>query len=73
MKTTARYGRSSMRGLRNIFAGSTAPGRRFKKILENILDAARIRPLVIQSLWFRMQAHSPPMDEIEAYCDCLNG
>lgn len=42
------------------------------KILENIRDAACIRPLVIQSLWLRIQGLQPPADEIEAYCSRLN-
>jgi wyosine [tRNA(Phe)-imidazoG37] synthetase (radical SAM superfamily) len=43
------------------------------RILENILDAARVRPLVIQSLWSRINGAAPPDEEIEAYCDKLNG
>ena len=42
-----------------------------KEILGNILGAARIRPLVIQSLWFQIEGAAPPDDEIEAYCDRL--
>ena len=44
-----------------------------KRILDNILSAARIRPVVIQSLWFRIDGDMPPPGEIEAYCSCLNG
>jgi wyosine [tRNA(Phe)-imidazoG37] synthetase (radical SAM superfamily) len=43
-----------------------------KRIMENILDAARVRPIVIQSLWCRIQDSTPPFGEIEAYCDQLN-
>jgi wyosine [tRNA(Phe)-imidazoG37] synthetase (radical SAM superfamily) len=43
------------------------------RILENILGAARVRPLVIQTLWFRMHDEAPPDKEIEAYCSCLKG
>jgi wyosine [tRNA(Phe)-imidazoG37] synthetase (radical SAM superfamily) len=43
-----------------------------KRILDNILDAARIRPIVIQSLWFRMGERLPPEAEIAAYCNRLN-
>jgi wyosine [tRNA(Phe)-imidazoG37] synthetase (radical SAM superfamily) len=42
------------------------------RILENILGAARVRPLVIQSLWSRINGSAPPDEEIEAYCDRLN-
>ena len=39
-----------------------------QKILDNILAAARIRPLVLQSLWFRIEGRIPPAEEIESYC-----
>jgi len=42
------------------------------RILENILDAARSRALVIQTLWFRLREQPPPEKEILAYCDRLN-
>lgn len=44
----------------------------FRRILENITDAARVRPLVIQSLFMRIEGEPPPPAEIEAYCDRLN-
>jgi len=44
----------------------------FPKILDNILKTARMRPLVIQSLWLRMDGAVPPSSEIEAYCRRLN-
>jgi wyosine [tRNA(Phe)-imidazoG37] synthetase (radical SAM superfamily) len=42
------------------------------RILANILNAARVRPLIIQSLWFRIDSNTPPAEEIEAYCGRLN-
>jgi wyosine [tRNA(Phe)-imidazoG37] synthetase (radical SAM superfamily) len=42
------------------------------QILDNILRAARNRPLVIQSLWFRIHKAPPPEEELEAYCGRLN-
>jgi wyosine [tRNA(Phe)-imidazoG37] synthetase (radical SAM superfamily) len=42
------------------------------RILDNILNAARVRPLIIQSLWFRIDGNTPPAEEIEAYCGRLN-
>jgi wyosine [tRNA(Phe)-imidazoG37] synthetase (radical SAM superfamily) len=42
-----------------------------ERILENILQASRLRPLVIQSLWFRIEGCNPPIEEIEAYANCL--
>jgi wyosine [tRNA(Phe)-imidazoG37] synthetase (radical SAM superfamily) len=44
----------------------------FDRILQNILSAARVRPLVIQSLWLRLDGAAPSTDEIESYCCCLN-
>jgi tetratricopeptide (TPR) repeat protein len=41
------------------------------KILKNILEAARVRPLIIQSLWFRIHGAEPPVEEIEACCTRL--
>jgi wyosine [tRNA(Phe)-imidazoG37] synthetase (radical SAM superfamily) len=41
------------------------------RILDNILGAAQIRPLVIQTLWFRIEGAAPSAAEIEAYCSRL--
>jgi len=46
-------------------------GAKFSKILANILDAARVRPLVIQSLFLRLGGEPPAGGEIDAYCDRL--
>jgi len=40
-------------------------------VLANILDAARVRPLVIQSLWMKIHGECPPADEIDAYAERL--
>lgn len=44
----------------------------FSRILENITQAARIRPVVIQSLFMRWFGSPPDPDELKAYCDRLN-
>lgn len=44
----------------------------FRQILDNITEAARARPLVIQSLFMRIQGQPPPPEELEAFCDRLN-
>jgi len=44
---------------------------RFQKILENIFQAAQIRPLVIQSLFMRIDDKPPSSAEVQAYCDQL--
>ena len=43
----------------------------FKRILENLLAAARLRPIVIQSLFMRLHGIGPDEHEIRAYCDRL--
>ncbi len=40
-------------------------------VIENILDAARVRPIVIQSLWMRLNGQPPPDEELRAFADRL--
>jgi wyosine [tRNA(Phe)-imidazoG37] synthetase (radical SAM superfamily) len=40
-------------------------------VLDNLLDAARTRPLVIQSLFAELAGAAPPADEVAAYVDRL--
>ena len=44
----------------------------FQQILDNIAAAAKLRPLVIQSLFMRVSGEPPTAAEIEAYCTRLN-
>jgi wyosine [tRNA(Phe)-imidazoG37] synthetase (radical SAM superfamily) len=44
----------------------------FQQILDNITAAARIRPLVIQALFMRVDGQPPSQPELEAFCDRLN-
>lgn len=44
----------------------------FQQVLDNITAAARKRPLVIQSLFMRINGDPPPEGEIDAFCDRLN-
>jgi wyosine [tRNA(Phe)-imidazoG37] synthetase (radical SAM superfamily) len=39
-----------------------------QRILDNIIGAARVRPLVIQSLFLQIHGEGPPEDELQAYC-----
>ena len=41
-------------------------------ILDNITRAAKVRPLVIQSLFMRVHGEPPTREEQEAFCDRLN-
>lgn len=44
----------------------------FRQILDNLASAAKVRPLVIQTLFMRVQNAPPSAAEIAAYCDRLN-
>jgi wyosine [tRNA(Phe)-imidazoG37] synthetase (radical SAM superfamily) len=44
----------------------------FRQVLDNITEAARLRPLVIQALFMRIAGDPPPPAELEAFCDRLN-
>jgi wyosine [tRNA(Phe)-imidazoG37] synthetase (radical SAM superfamily) len=44
----------------------------FRQILDNITAAARVRPLVIQTLFMRVNGEPPTAAEQEAFCDRLN-
>jgi wyosine [tRNA(Phe)-imidazoG37] synthetase (radical SAM superfamily) len=48
------------------------PNVSLSTVVENILGAARVRPVVIQTLWLRLHDEPPPWREIEAYCTVLN-
>lgn len=37
------------------------------RILENIVQTARVRPVVIQSLWMNVHGDPPPDDEVDAF------
>lgn len=43
----------------------------FARILANITEAAQVRPLVIQSLFLRIDGSGPTGEEIDAYCGRL--
>ena len=44
----------------------------FAQVLDNITAAARVRPLVIQSLFMRVEGSGPTGEEIDAFCERLN-
>lgn len=59
-------------GTEAYFDAVDRPNVPLRTILDNIVDAARARPLVIQTLWMRLHGEPPPDAEVEAYCDRLN-
>jgi wyosine [tRNA(Phe)-imidazoG37] synthetase (radical SAM superfamily) len=59
-------------GTEEYFRDVNRPNVSLDRILDNILSASRVRPIVIQSLWFRVGGKTPPDAEIEAYCRNLN-
>jgi wyosine [tRNA(Phe)-imidazoG37] synthetase (radical SAM superfamily) len=44
----------------------------FRQILDNITEAGRVRPLVIQALFMRIHGEPPSAGELAAFCDRLN-
>lgn len=42
---------------------------RFDRILHNLLATARVRPIVIQSLFLKVHGEAMPAAELDAYCD----
>ena len=43
-----------------------------KHVMGNLVLAAKLRPIVIQSLWMRVEDEPPTIDELEAYSERLN-
>ncbi|MBN2562664.1 MAG: radical SAM protein [Phycisphaerae bacterium] len=48
------------------------PNYPLRHVIENITTAARVRPIVIQSLWMRLHDKPPPEGEVHAFADRLN-
>ncbi len=43
-----------------------------RRVLDNITEAARVRPIVVQTLFLRLHGKPPSAGELEAFCDRLN-
>jgi wyosine [tRNA(Phe)-imidazoG37] synthetase (radical SAM superfamily) len=43
----------------------------FRRVMDNITEAAKVRPLVIQAMFLRMNDEPPPPAEVDAFCDRL--
>jgi wyosine [tRNA(Phe)-imidazoG37] synthetase (radical SAM superfamily) len=59
-------------GTEEYFRRIDRPNVTLQRVLDNILDAARRRPVVIQSLFMRVDERPIPKAEVEAYCGRLN-
>ena len=44
----------------------------FRRVLDNIIEAAKARPIVIQAMFLKMHGEPPSSEELEAFCDRLN-
>lgn len=58
-------------GTEEYFRRVNRPNVTLRHVLDNIIDAARVRPVVIQSLWMRVDEEPPPDAEVVAYCGRL--
>ena len=45
---------------------------KFDRILSNLLETARARPIIIQSLFLKVHGQAMPAAELDAYCGRLN-
>jgi len=59
-------------GTEEYFRAVDRPNVPLRTVLDGILDAARVRPVVIQSLFMRVHGELPAASEIGAYADRLN-
>ena len=59
-------------GTEAYFQAVNRPNFTLAHVLENIKSAARVRPVVIQALFLRLNGKSPDDTEIEAFTDRLN-
>ncbi len=60
-------------GTEEYFRVVNRPNFPLAHVLENIIQTAKVRPIVIQSLFMRIDGHPPSRSEIVAYADRLNG
>ncbi len=59
-------------GTEEFFRTVNRPHVTLERVFENVLDAARFRPIVIQSLFCSIHGQAPPPEEVEAYCRRLS-
>jgi wyosine [tRNA(Phe)-imidazoG37] synthetase (radical SAM superfamily) len=59
-------------GTEDYFTTVNRPNVTLGQVLEGILDAARVRPVVIQTLLMKLRGELPTHAEVGAYCERLN-
>lgn len=59
-------------GTQEYFEKINRPNFPLTHVVANIIDAARVRPVVVQSLWMRIRGQPPPAAEVRAFADRLN-
>lgn len=59
-------------GTEEYFTTVNRPNVTLRQVLDGILDAARVRPVVIQTLLMKLRGELPSRAEVDAYCDRLN-
>ncbi len=60
-------------GTEEYFRRINRPNVSLQTVLDNILATARVRPIVIQSLWMNVEGQPPPPAEIDAFGQRLAG
>ncbi len=60
-------------GTEEFFRRVNRPNVSLQRVLDNILEASRVRPVVIQSLWMKLHDEPPPQAEVEAFARRLAG
>ena len=59
-------------GTENYYQRVNRPNYPLRHVMENIIAAAQVRPVVIQSLFMRLDGVGPDEAELGAFCDLLN-
>ncbi len=59
-------------GTEEYFRAVDRPNVTLRQVVDNIVDAALVRPVVIQTLWMRLHDAAPPPSEVDAYADRLD-
>ena len=60
-------------GTRDYFQLVNRTGISLQRILRNITATAQVRPVIIQSLFLKINGQGPSLAEVAAYCDRLSG